>query len=171
MLDHFIKNKGDNRDRALNDLFKRLKEHDWFKQPKEINIDNLIKSLIGTLITRDPSNHTDITNYILKINEYGLFWVITCWIKVFKDFELFLSNFRLSEDLVEWTFSMLEDEFDGPDSDIILNTLKIISSFGKETYNFVWGILNLIDQRNRTVFNYFFLLHKIRILTFNEYRP
>ena len=76
--------------------------------------------------------------------------------KVVKDFKLFLSNFRLSEDLVEWTFSMLEDEFDGPDSDIILNTLKIISSFGKETYNFDWGFLNLIDQRNRTVFKFFF---------------
>ena len=36
----------------------------------------------------------------------------------------------------------------------MLNTLRVISSFGKETYNFDVGFLNLLDQKNRTVTKY-----------------
>ena len=51
----------------LNDLIRRLRDRPWFKQPKEITLETVFKSLIGSLIMRDLSNNDEISLFIREI--------------------------------------------------------------------------------------------------------
>ena len=57
----------------------------------------------------------------------------------------------MSKDLVNWLLTQLEDELDGTNFDIILNTVGIVSAYGIETYNIDLGLLNLLEQRTKPV--------------------
>jgi hypothetical protein len=46
---------------TLSDLIRRLRDRPWFKQPKELTLETVFKSLIGSLIMRDPSNNDEIS--------------------------------------------------------------------------------------------------------------
>ena len=55
---------------SLSDLMRRLKDRPWFKQPKEVTLETVFKSLIGSLIMRDPTNNDEISLLIREIMAY-----------------------------------------------------------------------------------------------------
>jgi hypothetical protein len=55
---------------SLSDLMRRLKDRPWFKQPKEVTLETVFKSLIGSLIMRDPTNNDEISLLIREIIAY-----------------------------------------------------------------------------------------------------
>ena len=77
-----VENDGDANDASLNpshlngsenslsNLMRRLKDRPWFKQPKEVTIETVFKSLIGSLIMRDPGNNDEISLIVREIIRY-----------------------------------------------------------------------------------------------------